>query len=235
MSSTTDQNPGCLTFFLGLFGGKKQKETISLESLPYRTRDDFLSPAEFSFYRVLSSVVGLQLTICAKVRLADIFYVARPNGKIGYYNRIASKHVDYLLCEPDTMKPLFAVELDDASHNRADRKERDEFVDKVFQAAGLPLVHIAAQREYNVREISTQVAPFLKEKAGAPVVPTPSHPTAEMISNVPPTPLCPKCGIPMIVRTVGKEGEHKGKQFYGCQNFPKCREMKPIVQPKPAG
>lgn len=97
--------------------------------------------------------------------------MAQPNENVGYYNRIASKHVDYLLCEPDTMKPLFAVELDDASHNRADRKARDEFVDKVFQAAGLPLIHVTAQREYNVREISTQVAPFLKEKAGAPVAP----------------------------------------------------------------
>jgi len=28
----------------------------------------------------------------------------------------------------------------------------------------------------------------------------------------------------MVVRTV-KQGEHKGKQFYGCQNYPRCREM----------
>jgi hypothetical protein len=151
---------------------------------------------------------------------------------MSYYNRIAAKHVDYLLCDPVTMKPLVAVELDDASHNRADRKGRDELVDKVFQAAGLPLLHVTAQREYNPREVMAQVAPHLKDKISTPampVVPSVPQPAEAVSSSTSSTPLCPKCGIPMVVRTVVR-GEHKGKQFYGCQNFPSCREMKPIAQ-----
>ena len=34
--------------------------------------------------------------------------------------------------------------------------------------------------------------------------------------------ICPVCGSPMVLRTA-KRGERKGKQFYGCSNFPKCR------------
>ena len=49
-----------------------------------------------------------------------------------------------------------------------------------------------------------------------------NHPTGDQGDP----PICPKCGIPMLLRKVG-QGEHKGKQFYGCQNFPRCREMKP--------
>lgn len=36
---------------------------------------------------------------------------------------------------------------------------------------------------------------------------------------------CPKCGSEMILRET-KKGENKGKQFWGCSTFPKCRTMK---------
>jgi hypothetical protein len=121
------------------------------------------------------------------------------------------------------MKPLLGIELDDSSHNRNNRQERDDFVDRVFQAAGLPLLRLPVQREYNTREVAAQIAPLLKDKIGgstAPPQPESNKPSGSV-------PLCPKCGIPMVVRTVA-HGEHKGKQFYGCQNYPRCREMKPL-------
>ncbi|MEW5721260.1 MAG: topoisomerase DNA-binding C4 zinc finger domain-containing protein [Chloroflexota bacterium] len=40
--------------------------------------------------------------------------------------------------------------------------------------------------------------------------------------------MCPKCGVPMVVRTASR-GEHQGKPFYGCPNFPRCREVAAIV------
>jgi very-short-patch-repair endonuclease len=200
-------------------------ETIIPEALPYRVRDDFLSPAEFSFYKVLSSLGGTRLIIQSKVRLADVFFVARPNENMTYFSRIAQKHLDFLVCDSVTMKPLLGIELDDSSHKRDDRQERDDFVERVFQVAGLPLLRVPVQREYNSREIAAQIAPLLKDKVSAPVVAT-SQPEINMqVSSVP---LCPKCGIPMVLRTVA-QGEHKGKHFYGCQNYPRCREMKPIT------
>ena len=57
------------------------------------------------------------------------------------------------------MRPLVGMELDDRSHQRADRKERDEFVNEVFKAAGLPLLHVPARRGYVVNELAVQVVP----------------------------------------------------------------------------
>lgn len=34
--------------------------------------------------------------------------------------------------------------------------------------------------------------------------------------------LCPKCGAKMILR-IAKKGKNKGKKFWGCGQFPKCR------------
>jgi restriction system protein len=36
-------------------------------------------------------------------------------------------------------------------------------------------------------------------------------------------PMCPKCGHPMVARTA-KRGLHSGNQFYGCSQFPECKE-----------
>ena len=35
-------------------------------------------------------------------------------------------------------------------------------------------------------------------------------------------PFCPQCGVQMKLRTA-RQGEHQGKQFWGCANYPKCR------------
>jgi hypothetical protein len=40
-------------------------------------------------------------------------------------------------------------------------------------------------------------------------------------------PFCSKCGAPMVVRTA-KQGRWAGEQFYGCSNFPKCKETQAI-------
>ncbi len=34
--------------------------------------------------------------------------------------------------------------------------------------------------------------------------------------------VCQKCGSPMVIRET-KNGQNKGKKFWGCKNFPKCR------------
>lgn len=241
MTTKPNENPGCLGAIFKLFKGEHQSKLQTestqegmderIEALPYRLRDDFLSPSEFSFYRVLTSIIGADKSIQSKVRLADIFFVARPNENARYFNKISAKHVDFLVCDPVTMKPLLGIELDDSSHQQAERIERDEFVDKVFQAANLPLLHVPNQRSYNTREIEAFLAPHLvlakppAEPQSAPLNAAPMPVAPIKPAQVSPAPVCPKCGIPMVLRTVS-QGEHKGKQFYGCANFPRCREVK---------
>ncbi len=164
MSSAASRNPGCLSSLLRLLG---IRPSAPVGPLPYRVRDDFLSQAEISLHRVLRSALSTHATICTKVRLADVFFVSRPDKNRVFFNRIIQKHVDFLVCDPRSMRPLVAIELDDATHRRSDRVARDEFVDAVFQAAALPLLHIRAQRDYSAEELGAQIAPFIRP-IGAP-------------------------------------------------------------------
>lgn len=210
---------GCLAAILSLFGINLGGPAAVGTELPYRQRDDFLSAAELSFYRVLANAVGNRAVICCKVNLADVFFVVRPNENQGYRNKIDRKHVDFLLCDPATMKPRCGVELDDSSHARRDRQDRDEFVDQVFAVAGLPLVRVPAQAAYNPTGLLALVEPHLSGTPAARSLP-PSTPTSG-------TPNCPKCGVPMVER-VAKKGQNAGQKFFGCPNYPKCKEMAAI-------
>lgn len=83
-----------------------------------------------------------------------------------------------LICDAHSLAPLFAVELDDRSHARADRVERDEFVNDVFEAAGLALLHIAVRAAYDTGELAQLFAQTLSQRAGAienSTIPVPAY------------------------------------------------------------
>ncbi|GAB4440645.1 MAG: hypothetical protein Kow00120_08870 [Anaerolineae bacterium] len=220
MSDDANERTGCLAALLGLFmpGGKPQETATDEEALPYQEitlqcqlQNHFLNSAELSFYSVLKRAVGDQVAICPKVRLGDIVHT----NDLSTLNRINRKHVDYLLCDAASMRPLVGIELDDSSHERSDRKQRDEIVDGAFKAAGLPLRHMRVGRGYKLAELTASLAPYLGGEGDAS------------------TPLCPKCGVAMVVRTATR-GAHQGKQFYACPNYPQCKEIIPIEDATPA-
>ncbi len=229
-----------VNWIIDLLAGDDKEGTAKLAAeFPYLQRDHFLSPAEMHFFQTLRTAVNGRAALSTKVNLSDLFWVKTDDQsrKRIYTNKIDRKHVDFLLCDPATMRPLVAIELDDKSHQRADRQERDGLVNNVFLAAGLPLLHIIARRDYNSEEIASQLAPYIgqsvtqlttpvRSTAREPVGIVPSvvaKPEAAIKStNLEPT--CPKCGSAMILRTA-KNGPNAGHQFWGCSKYPSCRGM----------
>ena len=113
------------------------------DKYPYERRD-LLTSNELEFYQILSPIVcqhGWQLLM--KMRLADIMAVRKGTEEyMKYFNKIKAKHTDFVFCDPDTLEILAGLELDDPSHERPERIERDEFVDKAYAATGIPLIHV---------------------------------------------------------------------------------------------
>ena len=185
---------------------------------PYLLRDDFLSPAEQSFYLTLRHAVADQALICPKVSLADLFYVrtGSPSKFRTYMNKVDRKHVDFLLCHPKTAKPMLGIELDDKSHQKPNTRSRDEFVQMVYQAADFPLVRIPVKQAYSIAELDALLKPHLNTD----IIEPPGQPEMAEKSDNPP--LCPICSNVMLLKTA-KRGANQGKQFWGCLNFPHCR------------
>ena len=128
-----------------------------------------------------------------------------------YFGKIAQKHVDFLLCDPSTMKPLCGIELDDISHTSKKSYERDLFVEKVYKDANFELIRLSSK--YTYKEIETALTGVFDRPQEMPV-----------IQNNNETVLCPKCSIPMVLRKANK-GRNVGKKFYGCPNYPQCKQV----------
>lgn len=188
-----------------------------IEELPYRVRDDFLSPAEFAFFTALVTAIGDRCVICPKVRLGDVLFCSGRTNFWRHTNRVNQKHVDFLICGQRDGKPLFAVELDDRSHLGAIAKERDAFKDAAFNASGLPLVRVRNQRTWDATSLQRELTVHLEAR----------EPIAYLTPADDAVPTCVKCGLPMKLRTA-KRGTQAGNQFYGCPNFPRCREMQSV-------
>lgn len=229
--------------------GHLTDDELSKDSLPYGKRDDFLSAAEISFFHVLQTILTDGHYLLTKVNLGDLFFVRQPHENKGARGRISQKHVDFVICDSSTMEPVLAVELDDRSHEREDRKQRDQLVDRVFAAAGLPILHIPAAKGYVTHDIQAQLSAHihfpsppheentpdsnsspqrvdqsLQQHENAATTAEPSlMPISDVSKDHDSDPVCPKCHSEMVSRTATK-GKHAGNTFWGCINYPKCRQ-----------
>lgn len=117
-----------------------------IDKVLYLKNDSLLTNSEKKFYFILADILQDNFFIFSKVRIADIVHV--PEWYKTYYwavywwNRIKSKHVDFLICDKLSFEPLLVIEVDDPSHLRPDRKRRDGLVNFVFRKAHLPILHL---------------------------------------------------------------------------------------------
>jgi len=183
-----------------------------IQRLPYRLREPFLSSTEAALFRVLREMVGGRYLICPKVALNDVFYIVRPNENVHFFNKIFRKHVDFLLCDPQTMIPAFGVEIVKPVA-RTETRESDQFMEELFANAGLPLVHVPSSDHYDPSDIM-----HLFQLAVTKIGGTASLRVDRSSDSVP---LCPVCGRMMVLR-VHRSGPNAGKKYYGCMDNPTC-------------
>ena len=116
--------------------------------LPYERRGMLLSPAEINFLRSLQLATREDWLIFSMVRLADIIKVRPKTRKFQTWNnRIQGKHLDFVLCDLETLDVKLAIELEDSSIKFGSGR-RDRFVNTALAAAGVPLLRVRLQEKY---------------------------------------------------------------------------------------
>ena len=200
---------------------------------PLGVNANFLTAAEKSFYGVLTQLIGNQYIICPKVSLSDVIFIQKGvdnSTRQSLFNRISRKHLDFVLLDLKTLEPVFAIELDDSSHQSMNAQQRDKVKDKALLDAGLKLIRVPAKHAYTVNDIKdvfsedklTQIdnsQPISAEGPEADI----NRDTNQASSSQMQVPTCPKCQVEMVKRKALK-GKHAGRDFWGCPNYPHCRE-----------
>ena len=136
----------------------------------YTRIDRLFSPAELRFLQVLLFALPPQVMVFGKVRVADVLAprkrLSRRQWRRQFW-KISSKHFDFVLIDRDTAHILCAIELDDRSHRRADRVQRDKFLNAACQSAGFPLLRWPVQRQYSRDQIGQRIADALRPRANS--------------------------------------------------------------------
>lgn len=113
----------------------KQKDGVELTS-EYKRKPTLVSNSEREYLELLRNIDPDRYEVVPQVALVSVIDKTTNTGYRNELFRIA----DFCFVDKDTFAPLLLVELNDATHHRADRKQRDEKVNAICENAGLPLV-----------------------------------------------------------------------------------------------
>lgn len=119
----------------------------------YIKKDYLLTTNELKFYKLLKQITDkLGYSLFCQVSLYQIL----RNKSYKDFNKIKSKSIDFVITEKNC-KILLCIELDDASHEKEKRIERDNFIQKLFEDLEIKLLRIPVQSFYNMDELETKI------------------------------------------------------------------------------
>ena len=123
----------------------------------YKIKEEFITENELKLYKVLKKVAyELKLDIFTQVALNRILEINNRRKQQQLRNRIDRKSIDFVLYDEKTKKIVCCIELDDSTHEREERIERDLSLDKIFKDT-IKLIRIKVQNYYDYNKILNMI------------------------------------------------------------------------------
>lgn len=113
----------------------KPKDKIKLNA-KYERKKQMITRPEYDFLLLLRQINPNKYEVVPQVALINVIDKVTNTS----YRNELFRVCDYCFVDKDTFEPLLLVELNDRSHLRADRQDRDAKVAAICSAAKLPLV-----------------------------------------------------------------------------------------------
>ena len=141
-----------------LKGLSEREEEKEQPKYQYKKRNYFLTRAEHECFNSIVEAAGTDYYVFAQVHLPTLLdnKVVGQNWR-GAFRHISEKSVDFVVCDRKYLSPKLAVELDDKTHERADRQERDKEVERILQDAGVPLLRLENHGSFNSNELALKI------------------------------------------------------------------------------
>ena len=128
------------------------------EKNKYKKKDALMSEPEKTLYVNLLNALGREYDVFPQVALLS---VVDKITQASYRNELF-RIIDFVLCDKKSSAPKLVIELNDASHLRADRRERDEKVKCILERADLPLLVLGLE-EISSSDLRKRVQSLIKK------------------------------------------------------------------------
>ncbi len=128
-------------FFRILEGWFSRK--FPIKGYEYRKKMCIMTEAEMKCFGILFQAVEDKYYIFPQVHLSSFLDpLAFGRSRYGAFRHINGKSVDFVLCDKRELSPLLVIELDDRSHERQDRRSRDQEVERILKNAKIPILRL---------------------------------------------------------------------------------------------
>ena len=100
----------------------------------YFVKDRLMTNVELQYYRIISSYLGDRYLVLPQVNLASVIDKEDQGFRTELFRNVDFGVFDY------NYRPLLLIEINDNTHFRRDRQERDKKVSAICRRAKMPLV-----------------------------------------------------------------------------------------------
>lgn len=141
-----------LVFLAAIAAKLKRRAGLFAKPWPLQAKRQLLTERERALYQRLTQCLPHHIVL-AQVQLLQVLNFKRGRRTQALQNRISQLSLDFLILNPDT-SIVAAVELDDATHSRENRRRADARKDHALKSAGVPLIR------WNAKSLPDEAAIF---------------------------------------------------------------------------
>jgi len=115
----------------------KMEKTSKGGMWPLYAKHVLTKPEQVLYFRLVEAMP--ECIVLAQVQLSRVLAVKKGHNFRQWLNRIDRKSLDYVVCLRDA-SVIAAIELDDSTHDRGDRKKADQDKEHALASAGVKLI-----------------------------------------------------------------------------------------------
>lgn len=127
---------------------KNNSKTLTIKKADSNkyTKKTLMTKNELYFYEILQKNYNDKYIVMPQVNLASI--ITKNKDFPAQYQNELFRNIDFGLFDKNTMECLLLIEINDNTHNRVDRRQRDDKVKSICEMAGIKLITFYT-RHYN--------------------------------------------------------------------------------------
>jgi len=122
----------------------------------YEVKQSLMSETEIQYYNILVALLGEEYLIYPQINLATVIDKKYPKG----FRTELFRNADFGVFDCN-FKPVLLIEINDNSHFRKDRVERDERVLEICKSARLPLVTFWVKDGIDIEQMRKTLRKYL--------------------------------------------------------------------------
>lgn len=139
---------------------------IKKSQYKYYAKSYVMTSRENDCFKILNEIFSSKWFVVPQVHLSALLdYRVKGQNWNAAFRHINGKSVDFVLIGKESYKVVCAIELDDSTHSKPDRKERDIEIERMFKGARIPLARISKFESMTKPEIAKVVTDAINENS----------------------------------------------------------------------